>query len=149
MASRKSAQLERIAGMLAHTELASTDPERTRQFLAKVFGWRMEEVSTPTGGTLIRYRTPGGTGGSIRRTGPNEVPAAINYVLVKDIEATASKVREKGGEILMPTVDVPQMGRFFWFKVPGGPVLAAWQDAPARVGALRTRARTASRRRPL
>ncbi len=41
-------------------------------------------------------------------------------------------IKRSGGEILMPIVDVPQMGRFFWFKVPGGPVLAAWQDAADR-----------------
>jgi predicted enzyme related to lactoylglutathione lyase len=44
---------------------------------------------------------------------------------VDDIEATASRIRRTGGEVLMPTVEVPHMGRFFWFKVPGGPVLAA------------------------
>jgi predicted enzyme related to lactoylglutathione lyase len=116
--------------MLAHTELASTDPEATRAFLQKVFGWGTESVDAPGGGNLIRYQTPGGARGSIRKTGPEEAPAAINYILVDDIEGTAKKIKRTGGELLMPIVDVPQMGRFFWFKVPGGPVLAAWQDAP-------------------
>jgi uncharacterized protein len=118
--------------MLAHTEFASRDPEATRRFLEAVFEWRLEDIRTPTGDKLIRYQTPGGTGGSIRKTGPKEAPAAINYVLVGDIEATANRVKKAGGELLMPVVDVPRMGRFFWFKVPGGPVLAAWQDAPDR-----------------
>jgi predicted enzyme related to lactoylglutathione lyase len=117
--------------MLAHTELASTDPEATRNFLEKVFNWDLEEINTPSG-SLVRYRTPGGARGSIRGTRPNETPATINYILVDDIEATASRIKRTGGEILMPTVDVPRMGRFFWFKVPGGPVLAAWQDDPDR-----------------
>jgi len=125
--------LERLVGMLAHTELASTDPEMTRRFLQRVFKWSFEEVSTPTR-KLIRYRTPGGAGGSIRATGPKEAPAAINYILVENIEATARAIKSAGGEILMPIVDVPHMGRFFWFKPPGGPVLAAWQDAPDRKG---------------
>jgi predicted enzyme related to lactoylglutathione lyase len=118
--------------MLAHTEFASTDPEATRKFLDAVFGWQLEDVITPTGDRLIRYQTPGGTGGSIRKIGPKEAPAAINYILVGDIKATAGKVKRAGGELLMPIVDVPHMGRFFWFKVPGGPVLAAWQDASDR-----------------
>ena len=119
--------LERVAGMLAHTELASTDPEATRAFIEKVFKWTMEEVSTPTG-TIVRYQTPGGAEGSIRGTRETEVPGTTNYVLVEDIEATAKAVKEAGGEIVLPTVEVPKMGRFFWFKVPGGPILAAWQD---------------------
>ena len=129
--SRKKSDLRRVAGMLAHTELASTDPEATRRFLEKVFKWNLDEVETPTG-RLIRYQTPGGARGSIRGTRPKEAPAAINYILVEDIESTASIIKRSGGEILMSTVDVPQMGRFFWFKVPGGPVLAAWQDAADR-----------------
>jgi predicted enzyme related to lactoylglutathione lyase len=129
--SRKKPNLERVVGMLAHTELASTDPEATRRFLEKVFKWNSEEVETPMG-RMIRYQTPGGAGGNIRGTHPKEAPAAINYVLVEDIESTASTIKRSGGEILMPIVDVPRMGRFFWFKVPGGPVLAAWQDAADR-----------------
>jgi hypothetical protein len=27
-------------------------------------------------------------------------------------------------------VDVPGMGSFFWFKIPGGPILADWQMPP-------------------
>jgi predicted enzyme related to lactoylglutathione lyase len=117
--------------MLAHTELASDDPEATRRFIAKVFRWDLEEVTTPTG-KLIRYKTPGGAEGSIRATHPKEAPGTTNYILVDDIEATAKRIEAAGGEIVMPLVDVPKMGKFFWFKVPGGPVLAAWQDAPDR-----------------
>lgn len=129
MVRSKKTNLERVVGMLAHTELASTDPEATRRFIEKVFKWDLEEVNTPTG-KMIRYQTPGGARGSIRETRPREAPTTINYILVEDINATASKVKRAGGEIIMPVVDVPHMGRFFWFKVPGGPVLAAWQDAP-------------------
>jgi uncharacterized protein len=117
--------------MLAHTELSSTDPEATRKFLEKVFRWSTDSVQAPSG-TIIRYTTPGGAGGSIRKAGPKESPAAINYILVEDIESTAKMVKEGGGEVMMPIADVPHMGKFFWFKVPGGPVLAAWQDAEDR-----------------
>jgi len=116
--------------MLAHTEMVSTDPEATRKFIERVFKWNLEEVKAPSG-NLIRYRTPGGVQGSIRATRPKESPGTINYILVDDIEETAKRIERAGGEIVMPLVDVPKMGRFFWFKVPGGPVLAAWQDVPA------------------
>ena len=131
LAKRKVTGLERIAGMLAHTEFASTDPKATREFLEKVFGWDLAEVKTPTG-KIIRYETPGGARGSIRPTKPTEAPRTINYVLVQDIAVTEKRVERMGGERLTPITDVPRMGRFFWFKVPGGPVLAAWQDAPER-----------------
>lgn len=129
MAKPVDAGLKRIIGMLAHTEIASTDPEATRRFMSRVFHWNLEEMSAP-GGKLIRYRTPGGAEGSIRATMPKEAPGTINYILVENIEASTKEIKAAGGEVVMPTVDVPGMGRFFWFKVPGGPILAAWQDVP-------------------
>ena len=129
MSRRAERDLGRIIGMLAHTELASTDPDATTQFIRRVFGWETEEVAAPAG-KLVRYRTPGGARGSIRSTRSGEPPATVNYILVEDIRATLEKVKDAKGEIVMPVADVPQMGSFFWFKVPGGPLLAAWQDAP-------------------
>lgn len=133
MPKSKRAQFERIFGMMAHTELATTDPAATQRFLEKIFGWKFDKVKTPTG-DLRTYRTPGGSQGSVRPVQPREAPASINYILVKDLDATAEGIRKAGGEIVMPRVDVPGMGSFFWFKLPGGPILACWQDATERGG---------------
>ena len=121
--------MNRIAGMLAHTELASEDPAATKKFLGRAFGWKFETVK-PASRRMVSYETPGGSRGSIRPTRQGENPSSVNYVLVTDLDSSASKIRELGGEIVMPRVDIPGMGSFFWFKVPGGPVLACWQDAP-------------------
>jgi len=117
--------------MIAHTELATTDPEAMKDFLGKVFGWNFETVKTPAG-KLISFETQGGARGSIRRTQPPELPGSINYVLVDNLDATAAKVKKMGGQVVLPRTDVPGMGSFFWFKVPGGPVLACWEDASNR-----------------
>ncbi len=61
------------------------------------------------------------------------VPASINYILVDDLDATARRIEKARGEIVMPRVDIPGMGSFFWFKLPGGPILAAWQDASKKL----------------
>ena len=53
----------------------------------------------------------------------------MNYILVEDLDAAEKKIKDLGGEIVLPRVDVPEMGSFFWFKVPGGPLLACWEDA--------------------
>jgi len=117
--------------MLAHTEIASMDPEGTRRFLEKAFGWDFERVKSPRG-ELITFQTPGGARGSIREISPKESPVSLNYILVKDLEETAARVKKMGGKIVLPTSHVPDMGSFFWFKLPDGPILACWQDAPGR-----------------
>ena len=115
--------------MIAHTELASNDPSKTINFLERAFSWQFQTVNSPQG-EMISYQTPGGARGSIRKTGPSEPPSSLNYVLVEDLSAAEKKIMDLGGEIVLPRVDVPEMGSFFWFKVPGGPVLACWADAP-------------------
>ena len=74
-----SSPLRRVVGMIAHTELASTNPEATREFLTRVFDWRFQSADSMEG-ELIPYETPGGTTGSIRKTHPEEPPASMNYV---------------------------------------------------------------------
>ena len=117
--------------MIAQTELVSTDPDAKRNFLEQVFNWRFQTVNSPQG-EMISYKTPGGIQGSIRKTNPKEPPMSMNYILVDDLELAEKKILTSGGEIVLPRVDVPNMGSFFWFKVPGGPVLACWADSPNR-----------------
>lgn len=131
MVERKKSDAARTIGMIVHTELASTDPEATKSFLEEVFGWNFETLTTPTG-KQIAFRTQGGTSGSIRAAQRAESPVSMSYVLVDDIDGAASKIKKMGGEIVLPRTDVPGMGSFLWFKVPGGPVLACWQDAAKR-----------------
>jgi len=121
----------RVVGMIAHTELTSENPKSTEEFLRRVFDWEFQSRDSPQG-ELIAYETPGGVQGSIRKTRDQESPASMNYLLVEDLGAMEKKILAFGGEIVLPRVDVPHMGSFFWFKIPGGPVLACWEDAPDR-----------------
>jgi uncharacterized protein len=118
-----------LVGMIAHTELASTSPSETLAFLSKVFGWDFQKIGSANA-EMYSYRTPAGLQGSLRKTEPQELPSSLNYVLVEDIQKAEEKIRASGGEIILSRVEVPKMGSFFWFKVPGGPVLACWQDIP-------------------
>lgn len=113
-------------------EFASTDPAATGRFLERVFGWPFEAVTVPQG-EYLSYQSPGGDQAGIRPTQPEEPPTSLNYVRVKDLETEGRRIEEAGGEIVLPRVDLPDMGSFFWFKVPGGPILACWQDAPGEV----------------
>lgn len=54
----------------------------------------------------------------------------MNYVRVPDLEIAQHKIQELGGKIVLPRTDIPNMGSFFWFRVPSGPIMACWQDAP-------------------
>ena len=130
MAKRKTSQAATIDGTMAFSELSSTDPAATRNFLEKVFAWRFRSVKFPLG-EYLSFEAPGGGRGGIRPVQAREIPGSMNYVRVDDLDAASRKIERAGGAIVLPRVEIPGMGSFFWFRIPGGPILAAWQDAPA------------------
>ncbi len=69
MSDSSATTIQRTAGMIARTELTSTDPEATQEFLESVFGWKFDSVKTPSG-EMKTFRTPGGAEGSVRPTQP-------------------------------------------------------------------------------
>lgn len=129
VAKKKPAKDSRIDGTMAFAELSSTDSSATRGFLEKVFGWRFEQVKFPLG-EYLSFQAPGGGRGGVRPTRAEEIPGSVNYIRVQDLDAARKKIERAGGTVVLPRVDVPGMGSFLWFQVPGGPILAAWQDAP-------------------
>ncbi len=115
-------------GNVAFTELASTNPGETRRFLEEAFGWKFDSVQMPTG-PYLTFQNPNGTTVGIRPAQKAEVPGSTNYVRVEDLDAAERMIKQKGAKIVLPRTDIPQMGSFFWFQIPSGPITACWQDA--------------------
>ena len=114
---------------MGFTELSTTDTAATRSFLEKAFHWKFEEVQMPTG-QYLTYRGRDGNTVGIRGAQQAELPSSMNYVRVEDLKLAESRIRELGGKIVLPRTDIPRMGSFFWFRIPSGPIMACWQDAP-------------------
>lgn len=114
-------------GTIGFTELSSTDSGATRSFLEKAF--HCEEVKMPNG-PYLSYRGPNGNTMGIRPAQKSEAPNSINYIRVEDLKQAETRVLNAGGKIILPRTDIPGMGSFFWFKIPSGPMMACWQDAP-------------------
>src|SRR2546421_196800 len=84
MAKRKTSQAATIDGTMAFSELSSTDPAATRNFLEKVFAWRFQSVKFPLG-EYLSFEAPGGGRGGIRPVQAKEIPGSMNYVRVDDL----------------------------------------------------------------
>lgn len=116
-------------GTMGFTELSTNDSAATRQFLEKTFRWKFEEIPMPNG-KYFSYRSADGNTLGIRQAQQSEGPSSMNYVRVEDLKLAEARIRGAGGEIVLPRTDIPNMGSFFWFKIPSGPMMACWQDAP-------------------
>lgn len=125
-------------GRFVWHELATTDPEAAAAFYAALFGWTAVpfEASNPPYTMFMLGEAP--VAGLMRL--PAEAAAAgappywMGYVGVTDVDATTAKAQELGAMVLVPRIDIPNMGSFTILQDPQGPVIAPWQAASVQAG---------------
>jgi hypothetical protein len=113
-------------GTPSWVDLSSADTKESAQFYGSLFGWEWAEA--PDGGGYGMFSQGGkviaGLGPIMQ---PGQPEAWTTYVSVADADATAAKVTAAGGTVLMPPMDVLDVGRMAIFMDDGGAVIAAWQ----------------------
>lgn len=120
-------------GRFVWHELLTTDPEAAQAFYTQLIGWGatpMEGAGEPYT-MFMNGETP--IGGLMKLPADAQAAGApphwMGYVAVPDVDATAKRATELGAKVLVPSMDVPGMGRFTVFQDPQGPTIAAWQAA--------------------
>jgi len=140
-------------GSVAHLEIRSTDPEKTKAFYNRVFGWKFQDMPAMN---YTMWEAPSGMGGGLMKP-DNLPPGILTYILSKDINEDLPKISAAGGSVMMPKTEIPQMGWFAIFSDPTGMVNALYQTLPrraqaaprkkARRGAKKARSARGSRKR--
>ena len=133
-AVRKPARTERAGGAtrfnsVTHTELASRDPDATREWCESVLGWKFDRSVPTPDGPYFMWQTKMGTGGGIRANNPPEVPGSIPYVEVSDIKAAFTKAIKNGAAEMFPPNKLP--GNAGWIAIvsaPGGVPIGFWAE---------------------
>ncbi len=114
---------------VVHWELWSKDPERTGDFYAKVFDWKITHYPE-VNYRMVETGGSGGINGGIFK--PQEGPWPGNmsfYVDVDDLDAYGRKIVAAGGKLLVERQEVPGMGTFSLFEDPEKRVLGLWKAA--------------------
>ena len=116
------AEIVNEPGSLGWNELLSTDVDASIAFYGGLFGW---DAETQSGGPMpyTEWKLSGRSiGGMMPKPEmmPAEVPAhwAV-YFIVEDADASAAKVTELGGTVVMPPMDI-EPGRFAVISDPQG-----------------------------
>jgi uncharacterized protein len=91
-------------------ELLSNDVEASKQFYAGLFGW---STAAFTGGMdYTLFKSDGkDTGGMMKVPQPGMPAQWLPYVVVENVDASATKVTELGGNVMAPPFDIPTIGR--------------------------------------
>ncbi len=122
------AQLVNVHGTFAWNELATTNLVHAREFYETVFAWGVGE--SPENGAIFTVGGEMVCGAHVAEAG--EFPAWSVWFAVDDCDASAAKVTELGGSIMMPPSDMP-FGRAAVVADPQGAVfgIAKMPDSPS------------------
>jgi hypothetical protein len=114
-------------GSICWTELATKDLETAKKFYTELLGWEVKESNVTDAMQYTEYYANGRPYGGMYQMGPEfgEAPSHwMSYVAVDDVDATASRVTELGGNICVPPTDIPNVGRFCVINDPTGATIS-------------------------
>ncbi len=124
MAQAKTA----VAHRPVWVDLSSHDAEGSREFYAKLFGWKVEVSDDPQYGG---YATAKSGGKDVAGIGPamsKEAPTAWTvYIGTADAADTAKKVEAAGGKVVVAPMEVGDQGTMVVIQDPSGAFLGVWQ----------------------
>lgn len=121
-------------GVPSWIDLGTPDIGRASDFYSGLFGWQIDEGPPEAGGyrlCMLRGKPVAGLGPHMN-PGP---PFWATYVSVADADATAATVAANGGTVLVPPMDVMDVGRMAVFMDPNGAAFSVWQPR-AHIGAV-------------
>lgn len=111
-------------GQFCWQELATNDLEGAKAFYGEMFGWIFKAGGTPDGGMEYTEFSLGDDypmGGMYTKPEfMQQPPFWIGYVAVDDVDSSADKAKELGGNVIVPPTDIPNVGRFAVITDPSG-----------------------------
>jgi len=107
-------------------DLGTSDIDKAAACYTALFGWDVVDAGPDAGG----YRIAHLRGKPVAGLGPQMNPGPpmwTTYIKVSDADAITEKVGALGGKVLMPPMDVFDMGRMAVFMDPTGAAFSIWQ----------------------
>ncbi len=122
-------------GTPSWVDLGSPDPVAAATFYSGLFGWTASVAPQPeAGGYTMMEKNGLPVAGIGSKMSPDQPTVWTTYVTVEDADASAKLAADAGGTILMPPMDILDVGRMAILMDTGGAVFAIWQPR-AHVGA--------------
>lgn len=116
-------------GWSTWNEVLSDDPAASARFFAGVFGWKTEESEMGGVGKYIIF-TDGKEQVAGAMKAPDGVPPHwLSYWATNDLDRSLAKVKERGGQVPMPPMNIPNIGRVAVAVDPTGATFALHQPA--------------------
>jgi predicted enzyme related to lactoylglutathione lyase len=119
-------------GTFCWIDFQTIDPESTKAFYSKLFGWQAVDMPVGNGTTYTMLTLDGDDVAALNEMDAEQREASIpphwfSYISVADADETAAKARELGGTVFGEAFDVLDAGRMAIIQDPLGATFAAWQ----------------------
>jgi predicted enzyme related to lactoylglutathione lyase len=111
-------------------DLMTSDTDRARSFYCDLFGWTAEEPNAEYGGYFNFLRDGARTAGCMSRMpdAPADMPDAWSvYLATDDARKTIDVAAANGGQVMVPAMDVGDLGTMGVVMDAGGAAIGLWQ----------------------
>jgi len=121
-------------GTLCWNELYTNNIDAAGKFYVNTLGWKTKAMDMGPMGTYTLFSVPGSESniGGMMNMPPNMKnvpPHWLVYLEVADCDVATSKATSLGGKVVMPPMDIPNVGRFSIVQDPQGAALALYKNA--------------------
>jgi len=120
------------AGSFCWVELATSDQNAAKKFYGSIFGWTPNDMPMGPDGVYTIFRLDGRDAAAGYTLRPDQVaqhvpPHWMLYIQVDNLEASAAKVAQLGGKVIVAPFDVMDAGRMAVIADPTGAYFCLWQ----------------------
>ncbi len=109
--------------MISWHELMTSDVEKAKKFYAELLGWGFQEFPMEEGGSYWVAKVDDEGVGGIMGAPPDAAGVPPHwglYITVENVDATVKKAEQIGAKLLVPPMDIPNVGRFSVLQDPQG-----------------------------
>jgi len=114
-------------GAFGWFELMTNDVEGAKTFYKDLFGWEYETIPSTCSEYTVVKQNGEAVAGIMQM--PEELagmpPSWGIYITVDDVDKTVEETTARGGKVLRPGTDIPDVGRFCVLQDKQGAVLMA------------------------
>ncbi len=107
-------------GTVAWVDLQTPDLDTVRKFYGELLGWSFAGADNANAGFYVMAQLGGrNVAGMVKLSSESRFPPMWSvYIATESADAIATKVREAGGKIVMPPMDVMDQGTMAYFADP-------------------------------
>jgi predicted enzyme related to lactoylglutathione lyase len=119
-------------GEFCWDELVCDAPDELLPFYKEIFGWTTKAMDMgPMGTYEVLERGDKQAGGVIKKPMPDAPTAWLTYIHVASVDESTRRAEKLRAKVLVPPMDIPNIGRFSIIADPQGAVVALYTSKQA------------------